>query len=648
MLKKTYLFLIVFILMAVISFADEDLGLDSSSNLIENSNFSQALLPSTSAGGDVIDTEKTWQLALNTDSAIGDAIIENGKAQLDISSGAGGYNVQLLQVPVNLENGATYKVSFEASSLNDGSEIVFVLGGGAEAGWGKYLEEDFVLSTEMESYEIEFEMFEDDEIARVEIWILDNDVYHFDNIEMNKIAQRDPDEDPVERTYGEWVYDGDAYFIFNIAVGGQWPGNPDGTTEFPQTMEVDYIRIFDENGNLEWSDEFDGTEVNRDNWNFEIGNGHANGIPGWGNNELQYYTDGDNAEIVDDKLVITAKEESRTDEHGTYDYTSTRMTTSSKVNMEYGRVEIRAKLPEGQGIWPALWMLGENITDVGWPDCGEIDIMELVGHLPDEIHGTVHGPGYSGGGALGNGYTLSDGKFSDDFNTFILEWEEDEIRWFVNDEADPFHIVRKDADGQIYSPTIEDDEDEEETDITEDEEETDITEGEVVNGAFDEPIVDDQEGSPDNWFVWAGEGGVVNNYGVENGEFKIDIPELGNQAWAIQFNQFIKLIEGNYELSFEARAEDERDIIAMVQEDGGSWTVFGETTVDLTNEMQEYSFDVSLADEETPKLNFQLGNTENGVATTVYIDNVSIKEVETDPVEEPDTELATGDEQLLP
>ncbi|HLV09532.1 MAG TPA: family 16 glycosylhydrolase, partial [Halanaerobiales bacterium] len=386
-------------------------------------------------------------------------------------------------------------------------------------------------------------------------------------------------------------------------------GYPDESTEFPQRMEVDYIRVYDLEGDLQWGDEFN--NIDTDIWTFEVGNGHANGIPGWGNAESQYYTDGDNAEIEGGKLVIEAREEERSDSYGNYEYTSSRMITRDAVMMKYGRVEIRAKLPEGQGIWPAIWMLG---TDGGWPDCGEIDIMELVGHQPDTVHGTVHGPGYSGGNGIGSSYQLSDGKFSDDFHTFILEWDEDEIRWFVDDELEPFHTIWMDADGYV--------------DYDDKPDELDITEGEVVNGTFDDPIVDDQDGSPDNWFVWYGEGGYVTDYGVEDGEFKIEIAQLGNETWAVQFNQFIKLTEGNYELSFEARAEDERGINIMVQEDGGGWAVFGEENIDITTDMQEYSIDVSLSYTETPKLSFSLGNTPNGVPTTVYIDNVSIEKVD--------------------
>jgi beta-glucanase (GH16 family) len=175
---------------------------------------------------------------------------------------------------------------------------------------------------------------------------------------------------------------------------------------------------------LVWSDEFDGSDINTANWTFELGDGCPD-ICGWGNNELQHYTDAaDNARIVDGKLIIVAKE------GGGSNYTSARMITKDKQEFEYGRIDIRAKLPEGQGIWPAIWMLGENIDDVGWPKCGEIDIMELVGHLPKASHGTAH---FDKGGHqyTGNSYVNAD-KFSEEYHVFSIFWDQDFIKWYVD------------------------------------------------------------------------------------------------------------------------------------------------------------------------------------------------------------------------
>lgn len=193
-----------------------------------------------------------------------------------------------------------------------------------------------------------------------------------------------------------------------------------------------------------WSDEFDGNSIDTDTWTFETGGGCGqNGELGtgcnWGNNEAQYYTDGDNAWVEDGALVIEAREEEAP--NGVHEYTSARLKTSGKKSTQYGRIDIRATLPQGQGIWPALWMLGNDIGQQGWPDCGEIDIVELVGHEPATVHGTVHGPGYSGANGIGSGYTLGSGTFNEGPHTFSIVWDPDRIEWFVDGEQ--YHTVTR-------------------------------------------------------------------------------------------------------------------------------------------------------------------------------------------------------------
>ena len=179
---------------------------------------------------------------------------------------------------------------------------------------------------------------------------------------------------------------------------------------------------------LMWNDEFDGNTVNSENWTFEIGDGCPN-ICGWGNNELQYYRE-QNAWVEEGILTIEARKESV----GGKRYTSARMKTQGKKSFQYGRIDIRALLPEGQGIWPALWMLGDNITSVGWPACGEIDIMEMIGGNQREntVHGTLHWD-INGHADAGNDYTLSSGTFADGYHVFSIIWNENTMRWFVND-----------------------------------------------------------------------------------------------------------------------------------------------------------------------------------------------------------------------
>ncbi len=178
---------------------------------------------------------------------------------------------------------------------------------------------------------------------------------------------------------------------------------------------------------LVWSDEFQGEALDPNDWTYEIGNGAS----GWGNNELQFYKEENAYLALGDYLVIEAKEEN---ESG-FDYTSARIITAGKKEFQYGRIDIRAALPKGRGMWPATWMLGSDFYDVGWPTCGEIDIMELIGHNNHIVHGTVHfGENPSEAASVGaSRITPSGDKFDEAFHVFSLIWEEDRIRILVDD-----------------------------------------------------------------------------------------------------------------------------------------------------------------------------------------------------------------------
>ena len=175
---------------------------------------------------------------------------------------------------------------------------------------------------------------------------------------------------------------------------------------------------------LTWSDEFDGTELNGEDWNYEVGNGCPN-LCGWGNAELQLYTE-DNTKVENGKLVITAE-----NPMGNI-YYSSRLTTKAKQEFKWGRIDIRAKLPFGQGIWPAIWMLGANIDQVPWPTSGEIDIMEMVGHQASTVHGTAHFD-RDGHQFEGTGWSLNaPEKYAEKFHVFSILWQEGKIEWFVD------------------------------------------------------------------------------------------------------------------------------------------------------------------------------------------------------------------------
>lgn len=178
---------------------------------------------------------------------------------------------------------------------------------------------------------------------------------------------------------------------------------------------------------LVWEDNFTGSALNTSDWTYETGRGSN----GWGNNELQFYRQ-ENTSIVDGHLVITAKKEN----FSGAEYTSSRLITKDKRSFKYGRIDIRAALPKGKGIWPAFWMLGANFSTVGWPKCGEIDIMEMVGGAGKDntIYGTLH---WDNNGSHActcgdDGYTISTGSLANEFHVYSIVWTADKITWYLD------------------------------------------------------------------------------------------------------------------------------------------------------------------------------------------------------------------------
>ena len=179
---------------------------------------------------------------------------------------------------------------------------------------------------------------------------------------------------------------------------------------------------------LVWSDEFTGANLDAGAWNQEVGNGTG----GWGNHELEYYTNSlKNTFLSAGNLIIEARKESLVG----FNYSSARLTTQNKKNFKFGRIDIRAKLPVAKGMWPALWMLGANISSEGWPACGEMDIMELVGSAPSLVKATMHWKNSSGVHASKDAdYILSSGNFSQQFHVFSMVWSQDIIKCYVDDQ----------------------------------------------------------------------------------------------------------------------------------------------------------------------------------------------------------------------
>lgn len=247
--------------------------------------------------------------------------------------------------------------------------------------------------------------------------------------------------EPIQNTTGtaNYVYDETGTYRLEVRAYANGTEYISEVNEISVTVEIDIANPpssgatspLDRSGyNLVWQDEFDSTALDLNNWTHETGNGNN----GWGNSELQFYRS-QNTTVSDGVLTIEAREE----RFGGFDYTSSRIITQNKQGFQYGRIDIRAALPFGQGIWPALWMLGDNFSQVGWPRCGEIDIMELLGQKPNEVFGTLHWANAAGDRACTCGdpgayYSLPEGNFSDKWHVFSLEWTETSIKWFVDNQ----------------------------------------------------------------------------------------------------------------------------------------------------------------------------------------------------------------------
>jgi len=203
-----------------------------------------------------------------------------------------------------------------------------------------------------------------------------------------------------------------------------------------------------DNYELIWQDEFNNGMIDPRKWDHEV-NGH-----GGGNNELQYYTDRTvNSYAEDGTLHIVARKETYTGDDGTRYFTSARLRTMGKGDWKYGRFEIRAKLPRGQGLWPAIWMLPTDWAYGGWAASGEIDIMELLGHEPEKVHGTLHyGGEYPNNVHTGDSYTLTAGTFADTFHVFRMDWDTTEFRWYVDGEHYQTQTQWYSANGDFPAP----------------------------------------------------------------------------------------------------------------------------------------------------------------------------------------------------
>ena len=207
-----------------------------------------------------------------------------------------------------------------------------------------------------------------------------------------------------------------------------------------EPLEGEYVVVWEEDFNGP-----EGTPLSSDWWQADVGGN------GWGNAQLEYNTDSTSNAALDGggNLVLTAREEA----FGGNNYTSARWTTASRFEVEYGRVEARIRVPSGQGVWPAFWMLGGDFQEVGWPDCGEIDILEVRGQEPDRLIGSVHGPGYSAGNAISAVYEHPE-SLADDFHVYAIEWSPGRIDWYLDDTMYHSVLVSSLPNGSAWVLTI--------------------------------------------------------------------------------------------------------------------------------------------------------------------------------------------------
>ncbi len=410
--------------------------------------------------------------------------------------------------------------------------------------------------------------------------------------------------------------------------------------------------------NLLWNDEFDGEAMNEDIWNYEP---HE---PGWTNEELQEYTTStDNVFVRDGKLVIKAI---KNDDY----YTSGKVTTQNKQDFTYGKVVVSAKVPEGQGLWPAIWMMPTDESYYGqWPKCGEIDIMEVLGNNVSTSYGTLH-YGEPHGEQQGT-YVLSGETFADSFHEFSVEWEPGEFRWYIDGNLyhtvnDWFTAVEGEDEKPYPAPfdqsffvqlnlavggtwpgnpdeTTDFDKaefeidyvrvyqkDSYDTNVSRPEKnykEADETGNYLNNGDFsvEEDLSDDED-----WTFYLANGGK-GTATIHDGMLEVQTEEEGTEDYSVQvFQPSLPMIKGHkYRMSFDAYSDEERDIIVCVSAPSAGWIRYlADTKLTLSTEMTSYSyeFDMTEKDDNNGRAEFNLGN--KGSTATVYITNVRVEEIE--------------------
>jgi beta-glucanase (GH16 family) len=344
-------------------------------NLIKNGDFSNGV------------TGWTLWCETETGASASNTVVNGENKTVIVSPGQNPWSVHIYQGTFGIVEGKVYELSFYARSTVNRSIRPTV----ENTAYTQYFYNVVPVNSTMTKYTYRFVASASDESARVVfsmgnvdgLTMVSHEVY-LDNITLTELDSSQFSPTPVPTAY---------------------PTDPMGWR-------------------LTWSDEFDGINGSKPDstkWVYDIGG------TGWGNNELQYYTDSaKNAYQENGRLVIKAIKENV----GGRNYTSARIKTKGRFEQAYGKFEARIKIPYGQGIWPAFWMLGKDVDDTVWPGCGEIDIMENIGREPEIIHGTIHGPGYSADRGPTSSYTGI--RFADDYHVYAIEWEPNVIRWYCD------------------------------------------------------------------------------------------------------------------------------------------------------------------------------------------------------------------------
>lgn len=417
------------------------------------------------------------------------------------------------------------------------------------------------------------------------------------------------------------------------------------------------------NYNLLWADEFDGNKLNEDNWNIELRD------PGWTNNELQAYVNSEeNVFVKDGCLVLKAIE--TVDENGKKSYTSGKVNSQNKQDFLYGKVVVRAKVPEGQGLWPAAWMMPTDESKYGqWPKCGEIDIMETLGNDTSTAYQTIH---YGEPHSEQQGKkVLEDGKFSDDFHEYSVEWEPGKITFLIDyvkvlETRDWFTAVEGEDDKPYPAPFDQTffvqlnlavggnwpGNPDETTDFDNAEYLIDyvrVYQKESYKTDVKKPVVEMREPLEDGNYVrngdfsddtekltddkdWKfllaqnGKGEAV----IKDGMIEITSEAEGDVDYSVQLVSWdIPFVKGSkYKVTFDAKASEPRDIVVAVTAPYAGWVRYLEDTIlPITDQWETYTYEFEMTSKTDPKgrLEFNLGH--RGSLATVDITNVRVEEI---------------------